>query len=109
MMIMEGKKYNITKANLAGHEWMGMQAKIVQANDPSQKGMQGRIVDEYQNMIVLETAKGEKKIAKKGTQIEVVLNSTEKAVLDLSMLTERSEDRTKVFYKKFYKKMSLVN
>ena len=55
----------ITAGNLLVHEFIGLNAEVVRCTDRKQQGMKGKIVDETKNMIVIETAEGEKEIVKK--------------------------------------------
>jgi len=45
-------------------EWIGKEAEVVSASNPSIIGLKGVVVDETKNLLVLETASGEKKVPK---------------------------------------------
>ena len=92
----KAKNYKITKENLACHEWIGLQAKVAESSDKSRLGLQGKIVNETKNLVVIETKKGEKKMPKKEVKLEVML-AGKKALLDCSKLIQRPEDRIKYF------------
>ena len=44
--------------NLAQHELIGLEVIVDSANDPTQKGMKGRVVDETRNTLVIEKEAG---------------------------------------------------
>jgi len=54
----------ITKENILRHELLGLPVEVVQAANPAQQGIAGRIVDETRNMLVIETPRGTKRIEK---------------------------------------------
>jgi len=54
----------ITAGNILRHELIGLPAEVVQAANPAQQGIAGRIVDETKNMIAIETPGGIRRIAK---------------------------------------------
>ena len=54
----------ITAGNILRHELIGLPVEVVQASNPAQQGIAGRIVDETRNMVVIETSRGTKKIEK---------------------------------------------
>ena len=45
-------------------EWIGKEVKVVSAANPSSIGLKGEVVDETKNLLVLETASGERKVPK---------------------------------------------
>lgn len=48
-------------------EWIGKHAKIITAGNQSLVGLEGRVVDETRNMVVIETQRGVKRVPKRGT------------------------------------------
>jgi ribonuclease P protein subunit POP4 len=54
----------ITAGNILRHELIGLPVEVVQASNPAQEGIAGRIVDETRNMLVIETLRGVKRIGK---------------------------------------------
>ena len=54
----------ITRENILRHELIGLPAEVVQATNPAQQGLAGRIVDETRNTLVIETPRGRKRIGK---------------------------------------------
>ncbi len=54
--------------NLRKHELIGLQVEILQATDPGQVHVRGRVVDETRNLLVIEAAGVEKRIPKQGAR-----------------------------------------
>jgi len=50
--------------NFLRGEFIGLKAKVLDSKDSSLKGIEGIIIDETKNMMVIETPKGIKKVAK---------------------------------------------
>lgn len=94
--MLKGKGYCIGKGNLACHEWIGLQAEVVESTDSSRLGVKGRIVDETKNLVIIETGNGEKRLPKREVKVMVKLGE-EKVLLDCSRLIQRPEDRIKYF------------
>lgn len=94
--MLKGEKYCITKDNLSFHEWIGLEAEVIESTDKTRIGIKGKIVDETKNLIVIETEKGEKRLPKREVKIMVWLEK-EEVLLDCSRLIQRPEDRIKYF------------
>lgn len=54
--------------NLRKHELIGLQVQVVRATDPGQVHMNGRVVDETRNLLVIESGGVEKRIPKQGAR-----------------------------------------
>ena len=52
-------------------EWTGKHVRVATAANPSQKGMEGVVVDETRNTVIIETEKGIKRVQKHGTVFEI--------------------------------------
>ncbi|MDO8427596.1 MAG: ribonuclease P protein subunit [Candidatus Diapherotrites archaeon] len=98
------KRYTITQENFPAHEWIGLQAQIVSSLDIGLKGITGKIIDETKNTLAVETKKGVKIIPKKGSKLKFTISPKDQVTFDCSLMEERPEERTKIFYKKFHKK-----
>jgi len=94
--MLKGKNYEITRENLQIHEWIGLEARVIESTDKAREGIKGKIVNETKNVITIETKKGEKKLPKKEIKLEIVLGK-EKVPLDCTKLSQRPEDRIKYF------------
>ncbi len=46
------------------HELIGMDCEVVRSSDPDQQGLEGKVVDETKNTLLLETSKGLKRVVK---------------------------------------------
>ena len=85
----------ITPQNVARHELIGLHAKIVQAKNPANIGISGKIVDESYKTFVIETKKGDKRIFKDAVTLQIVLPDRKKVQIDGVLLTARPWDRVK--------------
>jgi ribonuclease P protein subunit POP4 len=92
--MIRGKHYEITAKNILGHELIGLEVLITESFDPSRKGMKGKVLDETQNTIVLETKKGKKTVPKSECDFEFVLGE-EKVTVKGKDILKRPEDRAK--------------
>jgi ribonuclease P protein subunit POP4 len=79
-------------AALRKHELIGLSIVIRRATDPSLVGLRGRVVDETRNTILVETAKGEKRVPKKGAEFAF---GSDEVRLEGDDLLFRPEDRIK--------------
>ena len=83
-----------TKENLHMHELTGLRVRIVQANDGGMIGMQGTVVNETRETLVIEEGK-ERTVPKRGTAFEFILDDGTSTVLEGDSITYRPEDRIK--------------
>ncbi len=79
--------------NLRKHELIGLQVHVVQASDPSQRDLSGRVVDETRNMLVVEVGGGEKRIPKQGSRFRFDIQGG--VEVDGDEIRFRPEDRVK--------------
>ncbi|HSD04310.1 MAG TPA: ribonuclease P protein subunit [Nitrosopumilaceae archaeon] len=82
----------ITPENIMMHELIGLHTTIVESNNSGITGMTGKVIDETKSMIILDTEKGIKKIAKENTQWKFSLGTVETLVSG-NMLTKRPQER----------------
>lgn len=73
-------------------ELIGKDIEVVNARNPSLKGMKGRITDETKNSFVLKTKKGNKRIMKKDADFHF---TKENITIKGENLAKRPEDRIK--------------
>ncbi len=84
----------IKPKNLIRHEFIGLKVKVYKSKNKYMEGIEGIVVDETKNMLILETSKGEKMIPKKGTIFHFYLN--DKVVeVEGDVIAFRPEDRIK--------------
>lgn len=84
----------ITPKNLIRHELIGLRAKVVESSNPSLLGIEGVIVDETKNMIVIDTGTKEVKIPKLNAKFHFFLPKV-KVEVSGRLLVGRPEDRIK--------------
>lgn len=90
----------ISSRNVLRHELIGLDVLVSGATNPDQKGLSGRIIDETRNLLVVETPRGIKRIAKMHTTFRVVLPSRELVEIDGSVLVLAPEKRINLHEKK---------
>jgi len=80
--------------NILQHELIGLHMKVVDARNRDLIGIEGNVVDETRNCLVVETSKGERKILK--TEACFKINISEKSIIiEGKYLVGRPEDRIK--------------
>jgi len=89
-----------TPRNILRHELIGLECVVVKAANASHVGLHGRIVDETQKTIVLETTRGQKRLAKQDITIVVTIGD-ERVELVGHALVSRPEDRIKRKFQKW--------
>ena len=70
-------------------ELIGMNVKVIGKN------IEGKIIDETKNMFAIKTKKGIKKIVKKNSKMEFIIDN-EKIAIDCYKLVARPEERIKL-------------
>lgn len=83
-----------TPKNILRHELIGLQCKVVKADNLSQIGIEGTVVNETRKILTLETPKGEKKLPKQGSVFRFYIGD-QKADVPGDALIARPEDRIK--------------
>jgi len=73
-------------------ELIGKDVEVVNARNPSLKGMKGKITDETKNSFVLKTVKGSKRVMKKDADFHF---ANENITIKGENLAKRPEDRIK--------------
>lgn len=56
------------------HELIGSEIRIISSLNPSLKNLNGKVIDETKNMIMIETDKGIKKIIKNQVKMKLKIN-----------------------------------
>jgi len=90
----------ISSRNVLRHELIGLDVLVSGATNPEQRGLSGRIIDETRNLLVIETPKGIKRIAKMHSIFRVSLPSSELVEIDGSVLVLAPEKRINLHEKK---------
>ncbi|TLZ71709.1 MAG: ribonuclease P protein subunit [Methanobacteriota archaeon] len=78
---------------LTKHEFIGLQVAIVRASDPSLIGVQGLVVDETRNTVVVEAGGREKRVPKQGSRFRFQIQGG--LEVDGDEIMFRPEDRVK--------------
>ena len=83
----------ITPKTLVRHELIGLKCRVVRASNPEITGIEGTVIDETRNMLVIENGK-RRMIPKKGTIFQFELEETVR--VDGRLLSGRPEDRANI-------------
>ena len=82
-----------TKGNIVKHELIGLDIRVLRSSSiPA--GLRGRVIDETKNLLIIETAKGEKKVPKNHSIFEFEIPEGHVTVNGERLLF-RPEDRIK--------------
>ncbi|HEC77436.1 MAG TPA: ribonuclease P protein subunit [Thermoplasmatales archaeon] len=74
--------------NFLKKEFIGLPVRILQSTDKSLEGIKGEIIDETKNMLIIETDRGIKKIAKEIAKFEI-----DGKIVEGKKIKYRPEDR----------------
>lgn len=98
---MKGKCYEITSKNILGHEIIGLNVKVIKSTDNAREGINGIVLDETLNTIIVlgkhKSKMNEKFILpKKECEFEFDLEN-EKVMIKGNDILKRAEDRVKEY------------
>jgi ribonuclease P protein subunit POP4 len=79
--------------NLRKHELIGLDVEVLNATDPTQEHLRGRVVDETRNTLVLDIRGDEKRIPKQGSRFRFDIQGGFE--VDGEEIRFRPEDRVK--------------
>ena len=82
----------ITSDNIASHELIGLQAKIVKSDNKQIIGLNGKIIDETKFMLAISTTNGIKRLAKNSSRWRFEFDGKE-VELDGARLARRPYER----------------
>jgi len=99
--MLRAKNYRISKENIGCHEWIGLPVKVIESTDRAKIGIEGKVVDETKNLVVVDTGGCEKRLPKREVTFMVSLGD-EKVLLHCNGFVQRPEDRIKYFGGKAY-------
>lgn len=91
----------ITKKNFLRHEFIGLEAKVIESSNNENIGLQGKIIDETKKTIKIEDRKGEKVIPKKNTIFELKLPNRKKVTVRGDEIRLKPENRIKKRFKRW--------
>jgi len=100
---MHYESYN--NKNIVINELIGLQVKVVKHKDKKQEGMEGTVVDETKNTLVINTSKGLKKIIKANAIFRFKAGK-KSFLVDGKEINYRPVERTEKALK-YYKRRSL--
>lgn len=83
----------ITPENVARHELIGLEAQVASSTAVSLCGIEGRVVDETRNMLVIQTPKGERHVPKSSSSFIFRLPGGEDVKVSGSILLSQPENR----------------
>jgi len=91
---------SITPENVVRHELIGLRVRVAESTDPMLRGLNGTVVDETHNMLVIETKRAgkpavEKRLSKQNSVFIFALPNKVKVKVDGRLLVGRPEDRVK--------------
>jgi ribonuclease P protein subunit POP4 len=84
----------ITPQNVIRHELIGLRVRVADSSNPGQIGIEGTIVDESKNMLVIMTREGPKRIQKRYALFDLCLPDDTLVRVDGSILVMQPEKRT---------------
>ena len=82
------------ESNLHLHDLIGLRVRVVQASDGGMIGMEGTVVDETRETLVIEDGR-RRTLPKRGNTFEFTLEDGTRTVLDGDAIAYRPEDRIK--------------
>ena len=84
----------ITPQNILRHELIGLDVKVTKALNPLSRNIQGKVIDETQQTLIIHTKQGDKKLLKRLATFEFALK---KAIVEVqgSELIGRPWERIK--------------
>ena len=98
-------QYNNKKIVLS--ELIGLRAKVVECLDKKQEGVEGTVIDETKNMLILETKNGIKKVIKKTAVFKFYVGNKSFTVRGEEILFRPQERTEKAL--KYYKLRRLID
>lgn len=79
-------------------DFVGHHVTVRKSSNALNEGMEGTVIDETKNMLVIKTPTGAKKIQKNGLFVDIDTRNG-RITLDMSVIAYRSEDRIKNYIK----------
>jgi ribonuclease P protein subunit POP4 len=80
--------------DIVRHELIGLQVRVAKCANRQLEGLEGKVIDESRNMLVIETVNGEKSFPKELCTFSFLV-SGKRVRVDGKLLVARPEDRIK--------------
>ena len=91
----------LKSSNFIQKELIGLNITICESKDPTLIGLEGKIVDETQNMLIILTKKNKtKKIVKENSTFKFRISDEKNVKIAGKLLKGRPEERMKKFLKR---------
>ena len=103
---MDGSDYS--NKNIVLNELIGLRARVVRCSDKKQEGLEGIVIDETKNTLLLQTERGVRKLVKASSAFRFYpyARSKESFVVDGREINFRPHERIEKSMK-FYKRRKL--
>lgn len=92
----------LTPQNIIHHELIGLDTKVVESTNRYLTGIEGKVVDETKNMLIVETSSKEKRIPKSCSSF---MFTNLKVKVDGKLLLSQPENRIQTKFKKKFRKV----
>jgi ribonuclease P protein subunit POP4 len=80
-------------SNITKHELIGLDVKVVESKNKSETGIQGTVIDETRNMLLIKKDGKAKKVVKKNSKFMFTLPDSRKVIIDGNLLVGKPEAR----------------
>jgi len=85
----------ITPRNIVFHELIGLKVKVLSHSDPTVVGLEGIVIDETRNTLVIRSRNGDKRVFKHCGVFRFFLPNNVVVDVDGTLIVGRPEDRLK--------------
>ncbi|MEM0438192.1 MAG: ribonuclease P protein component 1 [Candidatus Micrarchaeia archaeon] len=85
----------ITPENILVHELIGLKVRVVESLSRPHEGIEGVVVGETLNTLLVQSLKGKKRVPKKNTKFEFELPDGRRVVVNGEDILNRPENRLK--------------
>ncbi|UCG95925.1 MAG: ribonuclease P protein subunit [archaeon] len=83
----------MNRKDLEKHEFIGMRIEVLESDNKSQKGIRGKVIDETQKMLKIESGGKEKNVPKRGSIFRFTLTEGVKVKIVGDKIAARPEER----------------
>ena len=86
-----------TPRNLTRHELIGLTVSVVESTNPAQRGIQGLVLDETKNTIVLTDGRKDRRLQKVGLTLQFTFSDSSSVEVSGDDIRGRPVDRVKMY------------